>query len=211
MSVNELGLTFDETALYNDLIAELSHAVYSASVDVQLYMKTMASEVLSDESAWFVHNAEQVQQTVFTNGMDSVVFYVGAQHWYAFLDNYGTGSLMDRKNPFLNSYIQSGFFNKDRLGAGMAVLGRAEGAYRVPDFKSGHGQIERESSGSLEGKNLEKLINPRTKKPYYIPEAPKHWLETSMKLAEPILQTHIERVFDNFNFSNPKYLKGGVR
>ncbi|WP_336786952.1 hypothetical protein [Paenibacillus sp. MMO-177] len=205
MTVNQLGLSFDEQALYNDLLYEFALAVQNAATDILFAMRAGATEALDDDTAWFV------KQEVFNRGMDGIVFYVGAQHWLAFLDNYGTGSLMDKSNPWLDEYIRSGYFNNLRSGD-MVVVGRPAGTYQMPNFATGHGEITRTNKrGTLAGQNLEQKINPRTKKPYFVPEAPKHWLERAMRYANEYLTIHVDKVFQSFNFNNPKYLRGGIR
>lgn len=209
MTVNQLGLHFNDTDMHRDLIMELMYAVFEAANDIKFAMMSSASESISDDSAWFIESVNEAEKRIITSGYSMISFQVGAQHWNAFLDNYGTGSLMDKNNPWLQQYISSGYFNKERLEHSMAVVGRPAGEYSIPDFKEGHGGTTRVSKGRLKGQNLETKINDRTGKPYFIPESPRHWLEKSIEMGQHNLKIRVNRVLETFNFAS--YLKGGIR
>jgi len=208
-SINKLDLVFEDNAFHRDLVKHLIVAVSDTAWSVRGHMKSMATEALEDQNTWYVDSADYVERLVFESGVQFIIFEVGAKHWLAFLDNFGTGSRMDTNNPFLSEYLRSPYFNRDRLGNGMAVVGRPEGEYVAPDFRDGSGEIVRHSKGRFEGVNLEQLINPRTGKPYFIPQAPKHWLEQGIRWGLSDLIENVRKAFSTFPYH--KYLKGGLR
>lgn len=71
---------------------------------------------------------------------------------WAILNEFGTGSLMDRSNPALSEYMNSWLWNPAREG--YEIVGRPEGWY--VDFFGG----TRYSSGSREGQNIEDRFPP---------------------------------------------------
>jgi hypothetical protein len=201
--INELNLYFDDKLMYDDLCVKLVFAIDHVAVTLRSIFKQDATEAISDEDAWTIG---------FEYGANYIGAYVGTDHWLAFLDNYGTGSVMAGAiaNPFLAEYIESGYFNKARLSQGMAVIGRPEGAYPTPDYKSGKGDVDpqRVSTGAFEGIDLETLINPRTGKPYFTAKQPKFWLEHGLDRVADMFVLSIQTVLDEFPYQN--YLRGGV-
>ena len=210
--INQLGLTFNEHSFYYDLIDKLVLSVLLACTHIKDGMRREASPAIDDDNSWFIDSQTSDKTWLLVDStMKEIIFHVGAKNWLAYLDNYGTGSLMARanSNPFLQEYINnSPFFNKERLKNGMAVVGRPEGTYLSPDYRDGKGVIERYSKGKMEGLNLEEKINPRTKKPYFIPDSPKYWLEQGIEQdGIAYLKQEVENALAEFKYSS--YLFGG--
>lgn len=72
---------------------------------------------------------------------------------WAIMDSYGTGSLMDKSNPFLAGYMGSKLWNDMRTG--YAIAGRPRGQYT-----NIFGE-QAASSGKLAGFDIEDKIPPR--------------------------------------------------
>ena len=72
----------------------------------------------------------------------------------AIMDSYGTGSKMDKNNPFLNEYMNSSLWND--LRTGYEITGRKKGTY-----KNIYGATDY-SSGSMAGENVESIAKPTT-------------------------------------------------
>lgn len=83
---------------------------------------------------------------------DTVARAICAYGQKAWVAEFGRGSLMDKstaENPFLQDYLSDPYFNRDRLGHGLAIVGRPHGYY--PDI-DGNPHF---SHGALEGKVIE--------------------------------------------------------
>lgn len=65
------------------------------------------------------------------------------------MDSYGTGTAMDKDNPYLEEYMNSDLWND--LRTGYAVVGREKGAYT-----NIYGDIDY-SSGRMAGNNVENI------------------------------------------------------
>lgn len=203
--VNKLGLTLNENQMYLDMVSCLIEAVSDTALELLGRFKMDATEAIDDLDAWVVG------QVTFDAGTGLISAYVGSDHWSAFLDNYGTGSKMDKNNPFLDEYKRSNYFNTLRPDS-MAVVARRKGElYASPNYKTGVGIVVKEGSGLVDetGRlaNLEELINPRTKKPYFIPRKPKHWLEKNMVSIGDRLIANTRKALNSFPYH--RYLKGG--
>lgn len=203
-NLNELSLILNEELLYIDLIEYVFRAV-----------EITANKLLSDfRQQWNskVDSSAVLNIKLVGSGMavEAITAIVGNDHWYALLDNYGTGSKMSANNPWLTEYISSGYFNRERLNQSLAVVGRPEGKYISPDYSDGQGEIYLESKGYHEGENLETKINPKTGRPYFNPISPKFWLEESMEKIEKVFFDNIVDAVNSFPFDSNKYLKGGV-
>lgn len=107
----------------------------------------------------------------------------------AWITEFGKGSLMDTsgsENPFLDDYINSAQFNKDRKGHALAVVGRPKGAYTDLD---GNTHV---SSGNLSGVVIEDMA---TSQGYpYSPIRGKHVIETVINEDIEMLQNEIQEL-----------------
>lgn len=111
-------------------------------------------------------------------------------HAQAILESYGTGSKMDTSNPYLEEYQSSDLWNPSRKG--LAISGRPPGKY-INILGE-----EKESSGSMEGKNLEQispLFRPRT--PTMAIQQAEDWLKANTGYFEHELNLFQQRVFSN--------------
>jgi len=89
---------------------------------------------------------------------DTVARALCAYGQKAWIAEFGKGSLMDKstaENPFLNDYLTDPYFNRDRLGHGLAVVGRPHGYY--PDI-DGNPHF---SHGTLSGVPIETWYGQR--------------------------------------------------
>lgn len=117
------------------------------------------------------------------SGVDPLDIAIGigvtiwGKDWKAWIAEYGSGSLLDRENPWLDEYIE---MNPDRPGRNYAFLGRTSGdTVYVP------GGDPYESSGRAKGANLEKGLKNPTKYPPYKPQPPLHIIRDQIALALP--------------------------
>ena len=129
----------------------------------------------------------EVDQGIFTerdisvnisNDGDSVEVILEYRGMGAFILEYGSGSAMTVStasrlgnfgNPALSSYKYSDAYNTARSKHGHAFVGRAKGeTVYTPDGGT------YQSTGRLEGKNLEQFKNP------YKPQLPMHIIETEI-------------------------------
>ncbi len=110
---------------------------------------------------------------------------------YAAMDNYGTGSMMDRSNPALQKYIGSELWNPQRFG--YTVVGRPAGTY-TNIFGE---QVV--SKGKLEGREIE---YPAYRGKYaFVPHPPSHALETTARwMTNGEIQNIVKSVLEKFPF-----------
>lgn len=112
---------------------------------------------------------------------------------YAAMDNYGTGSLMDKNNPALNEYQNSGLWNPSRPDA--TIRGRPQGSY-VNIFGE-----EDYSRGFREGQDLEKAYRAGGKMNLWL-LPPSHALETAARwMKTGYIQETVRRAIAVFDFS----------
>ena len=89
---------------------------------------------------------------------DTVARALCAYGQKAWIAEFGKGSEIDKstsENPFLQDYLSDPFFNRDRLGHGLAVVGRPHGYY--PDL-DGNPHF---SHGTLQGVPIETWYGQR--------------------------------------------------
>lgn len=128
---------------------------------------------------------------------------------YAIMDSYGTGSLMDMSNPFLEEYMATAnwsipMYNPKRIEKNTtAILGRPKGRYRSI-VKS---RIV-SSTGSLEGVNLENTASIVSKKGRILastsvkPISPSKAIDTSFRwIALTRVNKVVMETVQNFNFA----------
>lgn len=214
MAVNDLNISFDEKGFYNDLIKQLVEAMTHLSLELLNLFSAGATTHTPKKNMPRISNIDGFWRYSVEKTADAIVSVVGNDNWYAFISNYGSGSLMARDNPWLKEYMESEFFNPERLSAGMAVLSR-EGEYNSPNYSDGMGTTTMQGKG-LKDKNgnpanLEnmsgKFSNGHSYK-YFTPQPPSYWLEHGMAVIEKRMFDVIQEVIDNFPAHN--YLKGGI-
>lgn len=125
-----------------------------------------------------------------------IAVHVVGGPWVA-MDEYGKGSLMDRANPNLEDYINSPYFNKERLAHDLAILGRPKGKY-VNIFGK-----EVVSSGKLEGHDLELAAKEGILPRSFLPRPPSRALRTTAEwMKTGRLQRKLKEAIDRFPFGD---------
>lgn len=107
----------------------------------------------------------------------------------AIMDSYGTGSEMDKTNPFYMAYRHSSLWNKSRRGT-VAITGRHKGFYINIYGKW------RYSTGNREGADIEDYYEPIS--PSYAFQRAETWFMQGNKVNE-VLSRHILRWIKGFN------------
>lgn len=184
--------------MLDDLIIEFLVVLEDVSVHLLDLMKSHAR----DEDV-----RQSLTRYIYYTGFKELEAIVSSDHWKAFLDNYGTGSLManESKNPNLEWY-KSVFFHDYRPTN--AVTAREQGAYVVPDWESGDGYITRYSNGRIPaGTNLE-TVNWNDYNVKFRPMPPSFFLEESMQKIEKEFKDELIKVYERFPFE--KYISGGA-
>jgi hypothetical protein len=107
----------------------------------------------------------------------------------AYIAEFGSGSLMDKNNPYLEKYLQSPEFNQWRLHSSrMPIMGRSAGEYQDLD---GRTEV---STGKMQGLDLE-----RDGKPQWQPHEPMHNMEQEIDAALPeIMESITQAITDEF-------------
>jgi len=113
---------------------------------------------------------------------------------WAIIDEFGTGTLLDQSNPFLNQYRSSTLWNPAR--SDLAIAGRPAG---VQPTMFG----EKTFSGNAVGKNLEELAQRGIVDKKYLPQPPSKALTTAMRwMAGGRFQKAILSVLETFPWGN---------
>ena len=205
---NKLGLHFNEDALVNDLILHLFKAMNKLADELyyQMQSRTGSQKV-----------AQSLEKHIYLEGIKQIIVIVGSNHWMAFLENYGTGSLMasEAENPHLAMYMRSGYWNPARPKVAKApVTGRPKGTYYSPDFSRGDSHVQKTSPGTYEGQNLEDISIGtkvmRNSRKMFVPKAGSFFVETSMTLIRKRFEDILLEAVNTFPWDSDKYLKGGV-
>lgn len=203
MNMNEFSLTFDEEAMRTDLILELAKGIDRVMTNVLDEMKSGAT------SGFSVSWVKQVAQDVGTKKIRAVV---GNNSWNAFLDNYGTGSKMTTKNPWLQDYVRSEYFNRERLVHNMAVVTREKKIYATHEYGKNVSNADIYKFGSgirdKDGNAVNMETNKVGKAPLFKAQRAKFWFDNAFAKIDKYLDLELGDVFEHFDFSNDKYLKG---
>lgn len=202
------GLTIDTAGLKASLLQDLeSHAKAIAQVGVNHMKWGTKSRKIKD--SWV--NEVMVDK----NGIN---MKVGNSHVYAWIMNYGSGSLMDtgQRNKDYMSYVSSGWFNKDRLSRNNEVLSRQE-EYTMINYKTGSGTVRRQGSRltgkygtplSLEnnGRNDGQTdANGEYTAPIrYKPQRPEYFFDDALE----VIDKHVETLDEFFDMKFHWFVKG---
>lgn len=111
----------------------------------------------------------------------------------AIMDSYGTGSEMDKNNPYLQEYMNSDLWND--LRQGYAIVGRREGEY-----KNIYGDTDY-SSGKMAGSDVEEVVH--TRKPSYAFQNAKIWIENGNRPKELLIiaiKNYFSTIFKYFEY-----------
>lgn len=126
---------------------------------IRKYCRVARNEVKSQWSALDNIDGEAtIDEQDLEISQDTVARALCAYGQKAWIAEFGKGSEMDKstaENPFLQDYLTDPYFNKERLGHGLAVVGRPHGFY--PDI-DGNPHF---SHGSLNGIPLETWYGQR--------------------------------------------------
>lgn len=112
----------------------------------------------------------------------------------AIMDSYGTGSEMDKTNPFYMSYRHSSLWNVSRRGTA-AIVGRHKGFYI-----NIYGQ-KRYSTGRREGVNIEDYYKPIS--PSYAFQRAETWFTKGSKVNEVLslyLSEYVKGMYQYFDY-----------
>ena len=144
-----MGITFNSVAFQRDLMIAYAGMV-TVFVD-KIAREAEAAKPAPPSSG--IPPITIIRQAATISGW-SIVGQVVAQGGWAVASEWGTGSLMDTTNPELRKYMQSDLWNPRRTRwPGAPIIGRPRGWY-VGLYGS------RYSSGSAEGRNLERKFRP---------------------------------------------------
>lgn len=138
-------------------------SAYKDMVDILLATSNyLIDDFHSQATQGITGETEKEDAELIVNFITSqVIFYADA-----IMQSFGTGSLMDRKNPYLAEYINSGRWNPERFT--YTIVGRESGSY-----ENIYGETV-QSSGRMRGKDLEKKYKPIS--PSYSIQRAEEWL-----------------------------------
>ncbi|MDK8182111.1 hypothetical protein [Paenibacillus sp. UMB4589-SE434] len=144
-----------------------------------------------------------LQKQVFFLGNGMLVGEVSADHWEAWLEQFGKGSMMagPQENRGLVTYMNSEAWNKLRSRTTRAVLGRWEGSYKGID-----GTV-RYSGGSYAGRNLEALAQSGELDAGFLPTPPSFFMRNAVKENRNRIMQGFMRVIQDFPYH--RYFLGG--
>lgn len=106
----------------------------------------------------------------------------------AIMDSYGTGSSMDKSNPYLQEYMNSELWND--LRQGYAIVGRAEGEYTNIYGDTAY------SSGKMAGSDVEHITH--TRQPSYAFQNAEIWIKGGNR-ADEIISLAIKSYFSDIS------------
>lgn len=147
-----LVLKIDYEKCYNALIEKL--AILADSLIDEMYTQS-TEQMTSGEK-----DSVEKETAQFIEGRIRGQIIYGA---LALMKSFGTGSQMDRNNPYLQAYMNSPKWNPLRSKTALTIVGRSadggneyENIFDKPGEKSGY------TTGKMAGLNLEKKIKPKT-------------------------------------------------
>jgi hypothetical protein len=138
-----LVLKFNYEAFFRDLLDEVSK--FADKMIDEMYEQSVSrfntEKAKSDTQKFPAVISEKVVRAKIRYGA------------WAIMDSYGTGSLMDKDNPYLKDYVGGKTWNAVRTSN--TIVGRPKGKY-INIFGK-----EAESKGKLEGQSVEHIVKPR--------------------------------------------------
>ena len=147
-----LVLKIDYEKCYNALIEKL--VILADSLIDEMYTQS-TEQMTSGEK-----DSVEKETAQFIEGRIRGQIIYGA---LALMKSFGTGSQMDRNNPYLQAYMNSPKWNPLRSKTALTIVGRSadggneyENIFDKPGEKSGY------TTGKMAGINLEKKIKPKT-------------------------------------------------
>lgn len=125
-------------------------------------------------------------------------FIIGKVFFYAdaIMESYGTGSLIDRNNPFLSEYINNANFNRFRDKNNLYIAARKHGEPYTNIY--GEKQV---GGGNNPGFNLEKtgIEKYQPKSPKYTIQQAEDWYVKDSKLINSRIDETIRKFLKNIN------------
>jgi len=177
-------LRFNSSACFNDLYQEISK---TADILIAEY------EAEIRQGMYTPQGAESIHLGISTDDKKLLHREVVGGAW-AIIDSYGTGSKMDKNNPFYEEYKQSSYYNPARYGD--QIVGRPEGEY-----ENIFGE-EEYSSGKNEGKNLEGYYSKSVIAPSKAFQNALIWFKAGNRISK-----RIKQCVSSFNFT--RYFTNG--
>lgn len=153
---------------------------------VRSYCRAAVDQVRQEWTA--VNNVDgnaKIKEEKLEVAQDTVARAIVATGQKAWIAEYGKGSEMDKstsENPFLEDYLNSNIFNRERIGHALAVVGRPRGTYTDLDGK------EHFSYGTLKGVEIETWYG----QPLMTPISGKHIIQHVLDDLMPQMQEEIQ-------------------
>jgi hypothetical protein len=171
-------MTIDINWWYRDFLREIQRCLAQSTEEwaeeMRAYMNTEKGR-----------DGIEADLTAFGESLGIIDLPIHMTRW-AIMDNYGTGSEMDRENPALDEYVGSDKWNPARAPIpGAPITGRPAGEYVA--FTGEH----RFTSGRNAGRNLEHLEGFAPMEPSLAYEKAGDYME--MRMAD-LVQRAMERV-----------------
>lgn len=158
--------------------------------DFKVLIKRTANDLLNEYYAE-IHNSlvtnagrEGLQKLTITE--ENIIRCRVIGNARAIVDSYGTGSSMDKSNPYLQDYMNSDLWNG--LRSGYEIVGRSQGRYT-----NIYGETDY-SSGVFAGSNVESITG--THKPSFAFQNAEKWFFGGNRINE-VLNTVLKEYFRN--------------
>lgn len=154
--INQLSIRFDEKRFFYDLAFKLTTKLFETVGRLEVEMQFLAKSRIVKDSIKSSYDKDIIGLVEY--GLGLIEVKVGSTSWKAFLENYGTGSKMDKEfNPFIHGYWGEKYWNPLRLGK--TVVGREKGWYKTLDWETNNPvkEVWRYSEGNYAGENLEEI------------------------------------------------------
>ncbi|MBU5669656.1 hypothetical protein KQI68_07355 [Peptoniphilus sp. MSJ-1] len=191
MSLNSLGLKFDILGLITDLEKALNYRV-----------STLVEEMVQSlNSVDYEYSGGTYKQEMIKCAEDEIKFILGSDHFYAWIVEFGRGSLLDESNPFLAEYKASDYWNDKRPDNRIRSRQRRSSPHIIPDWQGGHGTTE------IVGSNYGGRVLEHQGNPMYDPIAPRKPIRNAIDDGRDKMISAVREVFRTFPYSD--YIKGG--
>jgi len=138
----------------------------------------------------------RLTKDIYALGQDMIVADITADHWQAWLEQFGKGSLMagPSENPGLVTYMNSEYWNRLRSKSTRVVVGRPPGRYKSID-----GEIK-VSRGRYAGVNLEELAERGVIDAKFKPTPPTFFLRKALQSNRNRILQGLQRVIETFPY-----------
>ena len=194
MSVEVLITGYDHVQAEIDLRRAL---MKEAEELADLVMRTAASNI-----RYYPDVRNRLAKDIYALGQDLIVADITADHWQAWLEQFGKGSLMagPDENPGLIKYMNSELWNRLRSKSTRIVVGRPPGRYKSIDGKI------RISRGRYAGVDLEELAERGDIDARFKPTPPTFFLRKALQSNRNRILQGLQRVIETFPYH--KYFRG---